>query len=97
MSKLYQGMFLNVKNGNLTCYGVGIIKYKDRLRLISLYSEIDTCIKEIVDFREKDYKTFQNFNKFGGKMNNLIKEFKKEYAFSVFPSKLSNQHFFSKT
>ena len=56
----------------------------------------DICIKEIEDFRRQDYVHFKNFEKFGDTMVNLVKQFKEEYAFGVWPSKLSNQHFQSK-
>ena len=56
----------------------------------------DISIKEIEDFRRKDYVNFKNLEEFGGKMDKLIKEFKSEYAYGVWPSKLSNKHFKSK-
>ena len=53
----------------------------------------DGCIKDITDFRRMDYTAFKHYEKFGGQMLKLIKEFKSEYAFGMWPSKLSNKHF----
>ena len=56
----------------------------------------DICIREIVEFRNIDYVAFKHFNKFRDQMTELLKLYQSEYAFSVFPSKLSNQFLNSK-
>ncbi len=52
----------------------------------------DICIKEIVEFRRRDYIAFKHFRKFGKKMKLLLKAFRAEFAFSVWPGLLSNKH-----
>lgn len=47
MSLLYQGMYLHLHKRVLTCYGLGIISYKDKYIVVVMNSEIDTCIQSI--------------------------------------------------
>ena len=51
----------------------------------------DIFLRKIIDFRNLDYNAFKHFKKFGEQMKVLLKAFKAEFAFSVFPSKLSNE------
>lgn len=44
---LFQGMYLKVDRGKLSCYGLGLIKYRDNFKPIFIVSMIDTCINEI--------------------------------------------------
>jgi hypothetical protein len=44
---LFKGMYLNIKDNKLFCYGIGVINYMDKMKPVFLYSTIDTCVKSI--------------------------------------------------
>jgi len=53
----------------------------------------DKCTDRIIKFRDLDYKVFKYYTDFAKAMRLLLKEFRTEFSFSVYPGKLSNKHF----
>jgi len=53
----------------------------------------DKCTDKIIKFRDLDYKVFKYYTDFAKAMGLLLKDFRTEISFSVYPGKLSNKHF----
>lgn len=54
-TKLFQGFYLKIEDRKLKCYGLGLIRYSNKFKPVFIFSNIDTCVKEISKSDDYDY------------------------------------------
>ena len=44
---MFRGMYFNIKDGRLSCFGIGSIRYRNENKIVLLYSFVDSCVKSL--------------------------------------------------